>query len=353
MRRIYLILLIRTASSSLPPVSIIFWNNDHDKNIFRDILEKFDYLDNIVGILVSNHQTNGRAAEYWNMRRSYLTAAFWFKLEVQMGQLKSPLKFKSPVTSLRLTDLPDQSRPLIRHCIAHTLLNHVAETRFGSCLVFWITYTALALFCPLFCILEGSFCLASSEVNGCVFYWPSNFCSLVTAVGCNWSKLSTCKSWTYSSLTTDTESHPVTLDCHCGSTCPISSIDIRLSLGFNTPKSPMVALDVNWWWLSFGNILVVICFGIDFSKMVLVLYFLIYFLSISLALSCFTSLHLFDLVCFNSQTCVDVLLGLVSYNDVKDVTQFDVLPCKLVLRQADHATTDTAHWEIQVGGNTV
>ena len=165
------------------------------------------------------------------MRRSYLTAAYRFKLEVQMGQLKSPLKSKSPVTSLRLTDFPDQSSPLIGHCIAHTLLNHVAETRFGFCLVFCITYTALVLFCPLFCILEGSFCLASSEVNGCVFYWPSNFCSLVTAVGCNWSKLSTCKSWTYSSLTTDTGSHPVTLDCHWVSTRPRAQWLLLMSIG--------------------------------------------------------------------------------------------------------------------------
>ena len=122
----------------------------------------------------------------------------------------------APVSSLRLTHLPDQSRPLLRHCIAHTLLNHVAETRF-----YFLHYIQLALFCLLFCILEGSFCLGSSEVNGCAFYWPSNFCSLVTAS--SWLQLvhlSTCKSWTYSTLTTDTNSHPVPLDCHCVSTSP-------------------------------------------------------------------------------------------------------------------------------------
>ena len=135
----------------------------------------------------------------------------WFKLERLMGHLKSLVKvdniWGSPVTSLccvwyfvylhvwllvfgewgsapvsflRLTHLPDQSCPLLRHCIAHTLLNHVAETRICLCLVFCITYTA-STFLSAFCILEGSFCLGSSEVNGCAFYWPSNFCSLVTA----------------------------------------------------------------------------------------------------------------------------------------------------------------------------
>ena len=75
-----------------------------------------------------------------------------------------------------LTHLSYQSAPLLTACIAHTLLNNVAETRF-----YFLHYIQLALFCLLFCILEGSFCLGSSEVNGCAFYWPSNFCSLVTA----------------------------------------------------------------------------------------------------------------------------------------------------------------------------
>ena len=52
---------MRTANSSLPPVSIIFWNQNY-LSISVNASHLNDYLDNIVGILVPNHQTNSRTA---------------------------------------------------------------------------------------------------------------------------------------------------------------------------------------------------------------------------------------------------------------------------------------------------
>ena len=43
------------------------------------------------------------------------------------------------------------------------------------------------------------------------FYWSSNFCSLVTAVGCNWSRYPPRKVWLEA---TDTDNPPMSVDCH-------------------------------------------------------------------------------------------------------------------------------------------
>ena len=106
------------------------------------------------------------------------------------------------------------------HCLSTQCWNNI-KSGFLS-LVFCITNFSFCLysgglFLSNFCILVGSFGLGSSEVNGRAFYWPSNFCSLVTAVGCNWSR-STWKSWTYSPVTLTVIR--LSLDCHWVSSSP-------------------------------------------------------------------------------------------------------------------------------------
>ena len=54
---------MRTANSALPPVSIIFWIKNY-LSISVNASHLNDYLDNIVGILVPDHQTNSRTAGY-------------------------------------------------------------------------------------------------------------------------------------------------------------------------------------------------------------------------------------------------------------------------------------------------